>query len=218
MISVSLSIREYGGYVVVALDGELDVSDAASVADALTSVAARDPRIIIDLAALEFIDCCALGALGRVRAQARQAGGDLLLAAPRGPVRRILALTGLIDVFSVHASVEDAVRIARPVATAGSQRQLQAGDEPVSVIHGRAAGRAGQLAGCRAGAGGPVSPGGSDGGQPGEGVPLEYSIAWLTCAFASTPGVVMVGLAGAAQDHVPAYMPGVRPGRPGVPR
>ena len=119
MIIVGLGIREYGGYVVVALDGELDVSDAASVADALTSVAARDPQIIVDLAALEFIDCCGLGALGRVRAQARQAGGDLLLAAPRGPVRRILALTGLIDVFSVHASVEDAVRIACPVVTAG---------------------------------------------------------------------------------------------------
>jgi STAS domain/Histidine kinase-like ATPase domain len=80
---------------------------------------ARDLRIIVDLAALEFIDCCALDALGRVRAQARQADGDLLLAAPRGPVRRILALTGLIDVFSVHASVEDAVRIARPVVTTG---------------------------------------------------------------------------------------------------
>ena len=43
-----------------------------------------DARIIVDLAALEFIDCCALGALGRVRAQARQAGGDLLLAARCG--------------------------------------------------------------------------------------------------------------------------------------
>jgi hypothetical protein len=47
------------------------------------------------------------------------AGGNLLLAAPRGPVQRILPLTGLIDVFSVHARVEDAVRIARPVVTAG---------------------------------------------------------------------------------------------------
>ena len=47
---------------------------------------------------------------GRVRAQARQAGGDLLLAAPRGQVRRILTLTGLIDVFSVHASVAEAAR------------------------------------------------------------------------------------------------------------
>src|ERR1700678_4303584 len=126
MIIVGLGIREYGGYVVVALDGELDVSDAASVADALTSVAARDARIIVDLAALEFVDCCALGALGRVRAQARQAGGDLLLAAPRGPVRRTLALTGLIDVFSVHASVEDAMGTITPLvhlARAGQQFQ-----------------------------------------------------------------------------------------------
>ena len=49
-------------------------------------------------------------------------------------------------------------------------------------------------------------------------VPLEYSIEWLTCAFASTLGEVMVGLAGAAQDHVLAYVPGARLGRPGVPR
>jgi anti-anti-sigma factor len=115
VISAGLSIGEYGGYVVVALDGELDVSDAASVADALTSVAARDARIIVDLAALEFTGCCALGALGRVRARARQAGGGLLLAAPRGPVRRILALAGLIDVFSVRAGVADAVRVMPPL-------------------------------------------------------------------------------------------------------
>jgi anti-anti-sigma factor len=119
MAAAGLSTREYGGHVVVALNGELDVVNAESVMAVLAAAVARDLRIIVDLAALEFIDCCALGGLGRVRAQARQAGGDLLLAAPRGPVRRLLALTGLIDVFSVHASVADAVRIARPVVTAG---------------------------------------------------------------------------------------------------
>jgi anti-sigma B factor antagonist len=118
VMAAGFRTREYVGHVVVALDGELDVVDAGSVMAVLAAVVARNPRIIIDLAALEFIDCCALGGLGRVRAQARQAGGDLLLAAPRGPVRRLLDLTGLIDVFSVHASVEDAVRIARPVVTA----------------------------------------------------------------------------------------------------
>jgi anti-anti-sigma factor len=124
LISVGLSICEYGGCVVVALDWEPDVSNAASVADALASVAARDARIIVDLAALEFIGFGALGAPGRVRAQARQAAGDLLLATPRGPVRRILALTGLIDVCCAHASVADAVRVMPPLvhlARAGQQ-------------------------------------------------------------------------------------------------
>jgi anti-sigma B factor antagonist len=122
MANVGLSTREYGGHVVVALHGELDVADAASVMAVLAAAVAGNPRIIIDLAALEFIDCSSLGALGRVRAQARQAGGDLLLAAPRGLVWRVLTLTGLIDVFSVRASVDEAVRTAggsRPVVTAG---------------------------------------------------------------------------------------------------
>lgn len=118
MASVSLSTREYGGHVVVVLCGELDVLDAASVEVMLAAATVRNPRVIVDLSALEFIDCCALGALGRVRAQARQAGGDLLLAAPRRQARRILTLTGLIGVFSVHASVDDAARTARTVVAA----------------------------------------------------------------------------------------------------
>ena len=53
MVSIGRSIGEDGGYA-VALDGELDVSDAASVADALTPVAARDPRMIVDVAVQEL--------------------------------------------------------------------------------------------------------------------------------------------------------------------
>jgi hypothetical protein len=49
-------------------------------------------------------------------------------------------------------------------------------------------------------------------------VPLEYSIEWLTCAFASRLDVVLVGLPGAAQDRLFAHVPGAQPGRPGVPR
>jgi anti-sigma B factor antagonist len=122
MVTASLSTREYGGHVIAALYGELDIVDAAGVMAVLAAAAAGNPRIIIDLAALEFIDCCALAALARVRAQARQDGGDLLLAAPRRPVQRILALTGLIGVFSVHASVKQAVQAAegsRLAVTAG---------------------------------------------------------------------------------------------------
>lgn len=110
MASVGLSTREHGGYVVIALQGELDIVDAASVMAVLAAAAAGNPRIIIDLSALEYIDCYPLGVLGRVRAQALQAGGDLVLAAPRGLVRRLLDLTGLIGVFSVRASLDQALQ------------------------------------------------------------------------------------------------------------
>lgn len=114
---VDPSTREPDGPVVVALLGELDVMDAASVVAQLSALAARGRVIIADLAGLEFIDSSGLAALVRVRRNARHAGGDLLLAAPQRPVLRVLAVTRLIDMFSVHAGVVEAVgAAARPKA------------------------------------------------------------------------------------------------------
>jgi anti-sigma B factor antagonist len=108
MVSVDLQVRECDGHVVVALRGGLDIADAVSVASALAAVAARKRAIIVDLAGLEFIDSSGVAALARGRKHARHAGGDLLLAAPRQQVLRVLTLTRLIDAFSVHASVDEA--------------------------------------------------------------------------------------------------------------
>ncbi len=105
---INLSSRECDGRAVVALRGELDIADAASVAAALTVVASRARELIVDLAGLEFIDCSGLAALLLAREQARKAGGDLLLAAPQDQVLRILAATRLTGVFAVHASVGQA--------------------------------------------------------------------------------------------------------------
>lgn len=119
MFSVDLSIREGDGHVVVALRGELDIADAASVAAALVAVAAPNLEIIVDLAGLEFIDSSGVAALAHGRKHARHTQGDLLLAAPQDQVLRVLTLTRLIDVFPVHASVDEAAGSAgrsRPAA------------------------------------------------------------------------------------------------------
>jgi anti-sigma B factor antagonist len=120
MFSVDLSTRECDGHVIVALRGELDVLDAAGVAGTLATITVRQPRVIVDLAGLEFIDASGLAALVSARKHARHAGGDLLLAAPQRRVLRVLAVTHLLDLFSVHPSVEKAVR------SAGSSRQVAA--------------------------------------------------------------------------------------------
>lgn len=115
-----LRSRRYGCVVVFALRGELDLLDADDIAAMLAAAVVRNPLVILDLTALTFIDCYALGVLVRVRTQARQAGGDLLLAAPHGWVLRALTLTKLTDVFAVHTSVERAMQAAEgPFAAAG---------------------------------------------------------------------------------------------------
>jgi hypothetical protein len=82
MFGVDLSSREGDGHVIVALRGELDILDAAGVADALATVTAREPWVL-----------------------------------------RVLAAR-LLDLFSVHSNVEEAVsragscrRAAGPVAS-----------------------------------------------------------------------------------------------------
>jgi anti-sigma B factor antagonist len=112
MCSVDLMIRESDGQAVVVLRGELDVAAAVRVVAEITVVAARERDIVVDLAGLEFIDSSGVAALVRARNHARHAGGDLLLAAPRQQVLRVLALTRLIDVFSVHTCVDEAARSA----------------------------------------------------------------------------------------------------------
>jgi anti-anti-sigma factor len=63
------------------LSGELDTADAESTASAIAELAEGGQQLIIDLEALDYIDCHALSALQRARATARRAGGDGLLAA-----------------------------------------------------------------------------------------------------------------------------------------
>jgi anti-sigma B factor antagonist len=115
VFSADLSTSERDGTVVVTLYGELDIVDAAEVATALVAAAVREPRIIVDLAGLDFIDSSGIAALAYARRHARQAGGDLVLAAPQQRVRRVLAITRLVDAFCVHASVEEAASAGQSV-------------------------------------------------------------------------------------------------------
>lgn len=112
MFSADLSTRDCGGQAVVMLSGELDVMDAATVAAALSAIAAGGSVVIVDLAGLSFLDASGLAALMLAREHARAAGGKLLLAAPQRQALLVLTAAGLADVLPVHACVEDAARIA----------------------------------------------------------------------------------------------------------
>jgi anti-sigma B factor antagonist len=120
MPGIELETSARGGHVVVALRGELDVSGAASVEAAITAAVVPGQSLIIDMSALDFMDCASLGALLRVQGLARSFGGDVVLAAPARRAQRLLALSGQDQAFWVHPSVEAAV------ASNGSRRWLYA--------------------------------------------------------------------------------------------
>jgi anti-sigma B factor antagonist len=107
-VTVDTSTRD--GRAVVALSGELDVTGAARAAAAVTRAG---HRVIVDLSALEYIDCCALGALLHAKGVAHRAGGDVVLAAPQELVLRLLGLVGISGMPGVFASVAAAAGTVR---------------------------------------------------------------------------------------------------------
>lgn len=108
MADVDVSSTQHPGHLVAALRGELDICDTAGLGRALSAAAGSGSSIIVDLAGLTFSDCGSLSASACAREKARQAGGDLVLAAPQRQVLRVLSLTFLIDRLPVFASVEEA--------------------------------------------------------------------------------------------------------------
>ena len=176
MLDVDLSIRDSGGQAIVTLRGELNLANIPGVASCLiAAVAACGPSVIVDLASLEGIGYSGLSVLLRVRKWTRRSGGDLLLAAPRQPVRQILQATGLIDVFSVYPSVEQA---------ASSARQVQAWP-PTAPRRPRAATatRPGSLPpACPAARHSPARP------RPGRGMCRPRHIAREACVKRRSPG------------------------------
>ena|SRR5438105_1846497 len=109
MLDVDMSIRDVDGRAVVALRGELNLAGTPDVESHLVAaVAACGPSVIVDLTGLEDIGRDGLPVLLRVLTWTRRNGGDLLLAAPQQPVREALEAAGLLAVFSVYPSVEQA--------------------------------------------------------------------------------------------------------------
>jgi anti-sigma B factor antagonist len=110
-----LSTRGYADCAVLALRGELDISNRAELSSRLADVVSFGPWVIVDLTNLADIDCGSLGVLVAAREQAQLAGGDVLLAGPRGAVAQLL-LTGQAGELSVFPSVSVAAFSARLAA------------------------------------------------------------------------------------------------------
>jgi anti-sigma B factor antagonist len=89
------------GVAVVELTGELDLETLPGFRAALDDLGRRDRLdvVTVDTAGLTFADSSAVAALVDARATAEARGAKLRLDHVHGSLRRVLALTGLDEVF-----------------------------------------------------------------------------------------------------------------------
>lgn len=98
------------GVTVIAPTGRLDVAGAPTLKDAISeAVRNGQPRLVIDMEGVSFVDSTGLGSVIAALKQVRGSKGDLRLAAPNQQVRVVLELTTLDRVFPYYATVEDAL-------------------------------------------------------------------------------------------------------------
>jgi len=103
-MSLDLKIREKGGAVVVDLSGRLTLGEEASkLRQQLQEItAAGKKKILLNLAALTYVDSCGIGLLVGTYATMSRIGGQFKLANLNNRVRDLLLITKLYTVFEVY--------------------------------------------------------------------------------------------------------------------
>jgi len=101
---VNLETTLIGGQDVVVVNGEVDLSTAGELQAAIAGFSSQ--ILTVDLRGVEFIDSAGLAVLMKEHARLRGNGGELrLVVKEKGPVSRILELTGVAETFRVSNSL-----------------------------------------------------------------------------------------------------------------
>ena len=99
------------GVNVLRLEGRLDASSAKDLKEKVGALV-REKRLnlVIDMAAIDFIDSLGLGSLISSLRSVNKLGGDIKIASLQDQVRAIFELTRLHHIFEIFNEREDAIK------------------------------------------------------------------------------------------------------------
>ena len=107
---MKIETRELAGAKVVALSGDVDLGHSPTLRKALMELMFEHAHVVVDLSAVTYIDSSGIAGLVEAYQMSRKNSTRFALAAISDPVRRVLQLARLDRVFTIVATVEDAVK------------------------------------------------------------------------------------------------------------
>jgi anti-anti-sigma factor len=125
-VALTLDTRRIGEIVIITCAGRIVEGEESEILQKrVSALLPLDPYIVLDLAAVDFIDSGGLGLLVRMLHQAQHEGGDVKLCALPARTAEILRVTKLHTVFDTHPSQADAVAaFYRDAKTPASSERL----------------------------------------------------------------------------------------------
>jgi len=108
VLEIIIETAETTGYAVLRPDGELDAYSVAQFREAFSAISDA-PRLIVDMAQVQFIDSAGLGALiGGIR-KLRENDGRISVFCDRSNINRLLHTTGFNRIVPVKETMAEAV-------------------------------------------------------------------------------------------------------------
>ncbi len=102
----------------VTVGGEIDLYTAPQLRSGLLQALEDGARrLVIDMSRTEFCDSTGISVLLSAMKRSRDKGGDLELVAPKAAVMKVLEVTGLNEVFTIHSGL-DALPVGAGTGTA----------------------------------------------------------------------------------------------------
>ncbi len=102
-VELKISSRSQDDVAVVTVGGEVDLYTAPQLRDELVGALEDGARrLVIDMSRVEFCDSTGISVLLSAMKRSRDNEGDLELVAPKPAVTKVLEVTGLDEVFTIH--------------------------------------------------------------------------------------------------------------------
>ena len=102
------------GFPVLTMSGELNINTAPDLRELLVKhVKAKQPRLMLDLSELSFMDTSGLATLIEAHLKTEKQGGALVLFGLQPRILEVFEVTRVIDLFSVWETQEQALEALR---------------------------------------------------------------------------------------------------------
>ncbi len=102
-------VREQGGLQIVAFEGDVDLEHSPAARAVLLEAVERGSGVLVDLSGVGYMDSSGVASLVEAYQESKKRGARFALIAVNPPALRVLELARLDRVFTIHASLEEAL-------------------------------------------------------------------------------------------------------------
>jgi anti-sigma B factor antagonist len=112
-VDLKLSHRYTDGIAIIDIEGEVDIHTSSQLRELLLSLIRKGYyQLVVDLDKIAFLDSTGLGVLVGSLKRVREHDGSISLACTQERILKIFRITGLMSVFGIYSSVDEALDAA----------------------------------------------------------------------------------------------------------